>query len=120
MISKGQVRYLYGIITLVIIGLACFSYLNAKHSAETLVGASKEYFPLSSVSFGVPPMGEIEPVWIFYFAHPTIFDADFVIYVSVLGEVVLTNSLDLESTLRANEKLDVHPYSKEGVLNRFR
>lgn len=117
MINKTNGRYLYVIVILVVMGLTWLSYLNAKSIAGMLVGSSIEYAQLSRVTVGV--VGEKKIVWIFRFSHPTIFDAEFDIYVSVLGEVILTNPTDLERRLRNMEKLEVHPYSERGIRERY-
>ncbi len=91
--------------------MSCFSYLNAKKTAETLVGTSIKYFQLKKVRISTNPIKKSELVWVFEFYHPNIIDADFDIYTSLLGKLELTNPIDLKDRLIANEKLDVNPYS---------
>ena len=117
MTSRLKRVYLYVGIVFAFIGIVYLSYFNAKSTAETLVGPSKEYAQFSRVTFGV--IDEKRIGWIFRFSNPTIFDAEFDIYVSVFGELVLTNPIDLEKRLRDMEKLEVHPYSKKGIKKRF-
>jgi len=117
MTNKMNSIYLYAIIFFVAIGIVWLSYFNAKSTAESLVGASMEYAQLSRIKVGIIDGKRI--VWIFRFSNSTVLDAEFDIYVSVLGEVVQTNPTDLERRLRDMEKRETHPYSEKGIRERY-
>jgi len=107
-------RYKIAITTiLVVIGMVCFSYLNARKTAEALVGPSMKYFQFSNTKLRINPIHKKSIVWVFEFSNPGIMDAEFEVYVSVLGKLVITNPKDLEDRIRNYEKLDVHPYSRK-------
>jgi hypothetical protein len=52
-------------------------------------------------------------VWFFEYTSPKFYDAEFEIYISLVGQLVSTNPKDLRKRLRKNEKLSVHPYLME-------
>lgn len=122
MTNKTNIGFVILIISLLAAtSLMFYSYLNAKETAQAFVGpVNLKYFPLSKVKIGGDPMiGDYAPVWVVEFSHRKIFDADIEVYISLLGEIVLTNPADLEEKLREAEKLDVHPYSEKGVKERY-
>jgi len=117
MTNKINSIYLYVILTFVVIGIVWLSYFNAKSTAESLVGTSIEYAQLSTIKVGIIDGKRI--VWIFRFSNSTVLDAEFDIYVSVLGELLQTNPTDLERRLRGMEKRETHPYSEKGIRERY-
>jgi len=92
-------------------GIVYFSYSFSRSRAESVVGDSLKYFNEIHTSISIKPINGKTIAWIFEFSNQNIFDADFEIYVSMLGKIVKTNPKDLEERLRSYEKLKVHPYS---------
>ena len=114
MTSKVRFAGRYGVmvfIVLIVVGLLCFSYSSSKRTAEKLVGPSLQYFALTKARIELGPFQKNNIVWFFQFSHPSIMDAEFEIYTSLFGDLVLTNPKDLKNRLTANEKLEVNPYS---------
>ena len=97
MTSKIKIIYLYLIVVLVVIGIVVFSYFNAKSTAEALVGPSMEHVEVSEVAVRIIHGKQF--TWVFKFTGPDIRYSGFSIYVSALGEVVLTNPDNLEKEL---------------------
>ena len=114
MTNKSQRTILFGglLLCLMIVAVTWSSYANSKRTVDTIVGSSLQYFKLSKARLVLDPTRRKNVVWLFQYSHPTIFDADFEIYTSLLGDLYMTNPTDLYDRLRANEKKAVHPYAK--------
>ena len=93
-------------------GVIWGSYSNSKKTADIVVGTSLQYFELSKARLVFDPTRRKTVVWLYQYSHPTIFDADFEIYITLFGNLYMTNPTNLYDRLRANEIKSKHPYAK--------
>ena len=99
-----------------LLGLFTYSsYVYSKRTAVNLIGDTVQYFPLAQARITVEPYERNRIVWLYKFSFPNSFDEDLYVYTNLWGTIAVTIPRNLENILRASEKLELHPYSKEFI-----
>lgn len=99
---------------LLLFGVLSFaSYLVSKRNAEKFVGKTLEDYQLESAILALAPFDRKDITWRLSFSDldPNSYDNGFIIYTTILGQLVITNPSDLGERLSNLEMTGIQPDS---------